>query len=68
MGRKGQQSVRKFTDEERKLVDVAMRIDAMDSDAQWVTRAAVMWARKVIADDAGLLRKINEIVQSRTED
>lgn len=65
MGRKGQKSIRQFTDEERELVVAAMRIDAIDSESQWIARAAIMWARQIIAEDAGLLEKINANVKTR---
>ena len=58
MPRKGQKSIRQFTPEERKLIECAMTIESIESESQWVARAAVMWARQVIAQDAGLLKRI----------
>lgn len=65
MGRPRQKSIRAFTEAEQKLVDAAMRIECIDSEAQWVTRAALMWARRVIALDAGLLGKIEATLSDR---
>jgi hypothetical protein len=65
MGRPRQKSIRAFTEAEEALVQKAMEIEAIDSEAQWITRAALLWARRVIAEDRGLLGKIEATLSDR---
>lgn len=65
MPRAKQRAIRQFTEEEQRLIDEAMRIECINSEPQWVTRAALMWARRVIALDAGLLGKIEATLSDR---
>ena len=60
MGRPKQQSIPRFDDEEQALIDEAMKIDAIRTQGIWVRMAALKWARMVIAQDAGLLQKIEQ--------
>lgn len=58
-----QQSVPAFTDDEMPLVEMAMRVEAIKSQGQWVKRAAIMWARQVVMSDPAKLEKaIREIL------
>jgi len=58
-----QQSVPAFTDEEMPLIEMAMKVEAMKSQGQWVKRAAIMWARQVVMSDPAKLQKaIEEIL------
>ena len=67
MPRAKQRAIRQFSDEEQKLIDAAMRIESIKSEPQWVARAAVMWARQVIAQDAGLLKRIELAAEPESE-
>ena len=58
-----QQSVPVFTDEEMPLIEMAMKVEAMKSQGQWVKRAAIIWARQVVMSDPAKLQKaIEEIL------
>lgn len=48
-----QQSIPKFTETERKLVQTAMKIECIRSQGMWVHRAALLHARRVVVEDAG---------------
>ena len=61
MGKQKQQSIPAFDDDEQSLIDQAMKIDAIRTQGVWVRMAAVKWARMVIAEDAGLLQRIEEV-------
>ena len=60
-----QQSIPAFDDDEQALIDEAMKIDAIRTQGVWVRMAAVKWARMVIAEDAGLLQRIEEVRERR---
>lgn len=61
-----QQSVPAFTDQEMPLIEMAMKVEAIKSQGQWVKRAAIMWARQVVMSDPAKLEKaISEILAER---
>lgn len=62
-----QQSIPDFDDDEQKLIDLAMKIEGIRTQGVWVRRAALMWARRVVALDAGLLGKIEVTIQDRSD-
>jgi len=55
-----QQSVPAFTEQEMPLIRIAMKIEAIPSQGQWVKRAAIMWARHITMSDTA---KLNSAVQ-----
>ena len=68
MGKGKQQSIPEFDDDEQRLIEQAMKIDAIRAQGVWVRSAAVKWARHVIAMDAGLLERVEQARQRSSTD
>ena len=48
-----QQSIPKFSEDEQRIIDLAMRIESHKFQGGWCHRACLMWAKHVIAADDG---------------
>lgn len=60
-----QQSIPRFSEAEQKLIDAAMEIDCIRTQGMWVHRAALMHAKLVIADDAGITQLVMKHMQQQ---
>lgn len=67
-----QQSVPAFSEQEMTLVQLAMKVEAIPVQGQWVKRAAIMWARQIVVSDhakldAACRELIDELNQSQAK-